>query len=128
MQRVIRRLGFVTDDKIKVIAESMYDELRWENDTHIIQYIAVGSRPNDGLDRRYPKLVQISYRQISEFLLNRFRDFPEKLPTGPIHEQWPDFGRYYGEATRRLITRARADDTPQESLAIVNDYIGIRNR
>jgi hypothetical protein len=126
MQRVIRRLGFVADDQIGTIAESMYDDLRWESDTHIIQYIAVGSRSNDDLGRQYPQLLQITFEQISDFLLRRFRDFPEKLPTGPVHEQWPDFGRYYGEAVRRLDRNT--GNAPQRSLAAVNDYIGVRNR
>lgn len=127
MQRVIRRLGFVPENMVEAIAESMYDELRWESETHVIQYIAIGSRFNDGLERRHPKLVQIGFQQISEFLLHRFRNFPEKLPTGAVHEQWPDFGRYYGEAARRFA-HLQIAEASQSSLVTVNDYIGVINR
>lgn len=102
MQRVIRRLGFAAPDHIEEIAQKMYDDLRWENEHFVLQYVAVGSRFNDGLQVNYPKLVQITFEQIADFLYDRFLNFPEKLPTGPIHEQWPDFGRYYGEKFRHI--------------------------
>jgi hypothetical protein len=103
MQRVIRRLGFVPEAKIEAIAKQMYDILRWESKSEsekfILQYIAVGSRRNDDLQKQFEKLIQVTYDDMADFFLNRFAEFPQKLPPGqaPIHKQWPDFGRYYGE-------------------------------
>lgn len=118
MQRVIRRLGFVQEGEIDNIAADMYDNLRWENQTFVLQYIAVGSRRNESLQERHPKLVQITFDEMSDFFLKRFQDFPEKLPTGPIHIQWPNFGRYYGEAMRSNLHS-------KDSRRIVGEYIGL---
>lgn len=124
MQRVIRRIGFAPEEDLATIANEMYEKLRWENSSHVLQYVAVGSRKNDGLDRRYSHLVQITFQEIDDFLFRRFRDFPEKLPTGPVHEQWPDFGRYYGEAVNRFKSRKDANNS---SFNPVADYIGLKN-
>jgi hypothetical protein len=96
MQRVIQRLGFAEEKEIETIAEEMYRNLRWENETYVLQYLAVGGRVNRQLQGNYKKLVQITWDQISDFLFERFRLFPEKLPDGaPFHPQWPGFARAY---------------------------------
>jgi hypothetical protein len=99
MQRVIRRLGFDQENKINAIADEMYRMLRWEDACHVLQYLAVGRRVNSGVQRKFERLVQITWDGISDFLFERFRSFPEKLPDGaPFHKQWPDFGRAYSAA------------------------------
>lgn len=98
MQRVIRRLGFVDDQSVDAIANDMYNSARWEDDDFVLQYVCVGDRKNDGRQRQFHNLLQIDWGEIAQFLWSRFSDFPEKLPDGgPVHEQWPDFGRAYGE-------------------------------
>ena len=119
MQRVIRRLGFAKDnDEINSIADDMYSHLRWENNNYVLQYIAVGADINKDLKRRYSSLVQITWKDIGKFLFKRFREFPEKLPSDgrPIHSQWPDFGRAYGNCVRRL-------QSDKESIEAVRMYI-----
>lgn len=120
MQRVIRRLGFAAPEHVEKIAQKMYLDLRWEDKHFVLQYVAVGSRFNDGLQVNYPKLVQITFEQIADFLYDRFLNFPEKLPTGPIHEQWPDFGRYYGEKFRHIRGNKGL------SRQVIETYIGSR--
>lgn len=104
MQRVIRRLGFADDAKVETIAAAMYDNLRWEGDGTVLQYVAVGKRRNDGKGRQYPELSQVTWEHIASFLFERFEQFPEKLPSGGrmIHEQWPDFGKDYGRRFRKM--------------------------
>jgi len=104
MQRVIRRLGFARPDDVPPIATAMYQDLRWQDANHILQYITVGERVNDGRQRQYPKLVQITWPEIAGFLFERFSRFPEKLSADRrlIHEQWPAFGRRYGRVFRRM--------------------------
>jgi hypothetical protein len=98
MQRAIRRLGFAQEHELDLIADKMYRELRWENDKYVLQYLSVGPRHNPDLQQTYSQLVQITWDHIGAFLFRRFRDFPEKLPTGrQVHAQWPDFGRAYGQ-------------------------------
>lgn len=97
MQRVIRRLGFLQEPEIENVATSMYNHARWENDQYVLQYVCVGRQLNNNLQQQFNRLVQITWKDIAEFLYKRFKDFPEKLPNGPIHAQWPDFGREYAE-------------------------------
>jgi hypothetical protein len=75
----------------------MYQCARWENDQYVLQYVCVGKQLNNDLQQQFNSLVQITWRNIADFLYKRFKDFPEKLPDGPIHSQWPDFGREYAE-------------------------------
>lgn len=98
MERVIRRLGFAAQEQqVEGIAQAMYSDARWESQSHILQYICVGMKKDRALSAKYRHLVQIDWSDIGNFLLERFGSFPEKLPSGHVHEQWPDFGRKYGE-------------------------------
>lgn len=118
MQRVVRRLGFADERAIQGIATAMYKDLRWEDDKHVLQYVTVGRRRNDGLQRAYPRLVQIMWPEISDFLFERFKAFPEKLSSDGrlIHEQWPTLGRFYGRAVRKIRS-------PEESRKVLWQYV-----
>jgi hypothetical protein len=104
MQRVIRRLGFAGPDQVDDIADAMYSHLRWEGHSEVLQYVSVGKRANEGRQRRYPQLKQIVWDQIADFLFDRFHQFPQKLPFGgrTVHEQWPNFGRFFGKRFRQM--------------------------
>jgi hypothetical protein len=111
MERAIRRLGFAPEDQVAGIAQAMYEHLRWEGPSHVLQYIAMGRRPSHDLARRYPRLRQIMWEQISDFLFRRFSDFPQKLRSGGrVHDQWPDFGKKYGTWFHRMGQRERSVD------------------
>ena len=118
MQRVISRLGFAKVESVDRISQQMYAGLRWEDEDTVLQYVSVGQRINDGLQRSYPKLRQITWDQISDFLFNRFKQFPEKLPDNgrSVHEQWPDFGRRFGKGLRRM-------SSVQDAREFVRQYI-----
>ena len=118
MQRVIRRLGFADPNLAEKIADDMYSHLRWEDDSTVLQYIAIGKRANDGRQRTYPQLKQIVWEQIANFLFDRFQQFPEKLPSDgrTVHEQWPDFGRAFGRRFRKM-------DGQRDARKFVWDYI-----
>jgi hypothetical protein len=98
MQRVIRRLGFAPRQEVEVIAAEFYKTMHIETDGQVLQYVAVGSQRNADLQRQYPRLLQITWRDVGQFLYRRFEAFPQKLPpTGyAVHDQWPDFGKRYG--------------------------------
>ena len=97
MQRVIRRLGFAESARhVDEIAESLYAEAAWKGRSAIIQYICIGGRKNPQLAREHRGLVQIDWAEIGAFFHRRFTDFPEKLPSGYVHDQWPAFGREFG--------------------------------
>ena len=112
MQRVIRRLGFTDPNRVEQIADDMYSQLRWEDESAVLQYVSIGKRANDGRHRTYPRLTQIVWDQIADFLFHRFEQFPEKLPSDGrmVHEQWPDFGRAFGRHFRNMASHTDARD------------------
>jgi hypothetical protein len=118
MQRVINRLGFAKVELVDQVAQQMYAGLRWEDEESVLQYVSVGQRVNDGLQRTHSKLRQITWDQISEFLFARFKQFPEKLPDDgrSVHRQWPDFGRRFGTQVRRM-------SSVQDAREFVRQYI-----
>lgn len=119
MERVVRRLGFAAQEgQVVEVARAMYSEARWEDHNHILQYICVGKKKNNGLSRKYSDLVQINWDDIGSFLYKRFGDFPEKLPSGLVHDQWPDFGKKYGE----WFVRHRSSST-LDSVEFVKNYV-----
>jgi hypothetical protein len=127
MQRVVRRLGFAEESKIEQIAADMYRDLRWENETTVLQYVSVGNRINEGRGNRYPKLLQVTWSEIADFLFDRFRACPEKLPSGElIHQQWPDFGQEYGKQSRRMDGRHQSQDFVSNYIQLGPTEMGCR--
>lgn len=97
MQRVLRRLGFTRDERIiHSAAAALYEHARWEGGSVLVQYICVGGQKSSELATMYDQLIQIDWRQIGEFMFERFSSHPEKTPSGLVHDQWPKFGREFG--------------------------------
>jgi len=96
MQRVIRRMGFAEPEKADEIAEALYNNAKWEGKNYIVQYICIGRYENPEIQKYHINLLQITFADIGKFLRKRHYDFPEKTPDGFIHDQWPEFGRHFG--------------------------------
>ena len=119
MQRVIRRLGFSPDDEVETVAIAMYTNGKWKDEKFVFQYICVGGRKSPELTESYPDLIQIDWDDIGKFLCKRFTQASdEKIPSGKIHEQWPDFGQKYGRWF--VNNRQRSEET---SVCAVKNYI-----
>jgi hypothetical protein len=98
MQRVLRRMGFTPEeDKIEEAASALYGAARWEGNNVIVQYVCFGSEVSASLYEAHESLVQITWAQIGTFLFQRHSGHPEKTPGGFVHDQWPEFGRAFGE-------------------------------
>ena len=85
-----------------------------------LQYICVGAVKSAELETTFPKVMQIVWRDIGKFLAERFGAFPEKLPDGHVHEQWPEFGRKFGEW---FESNRRADDVVNKASGAVERYV-----
>ena len=121
MQRVIRRLGFATnEEQIERIADNMYTSGRYEDDYYVLQYICIGDEKNLKISYQYRNVLQIDWIEIGEFLINRFRSFPEKTPDGQVHEQWPKFGRDFG---KWISLKLRSEISLNISPTIIRHYI-----
>lgn len=120
MQRVVRRLGFASgEEKIEEIAASLYARARWEGPNTVVQYVCVGAQKDPDLHTTHDGLVQIDWDEIGSFLFDRFSDFPEKLPDGMVHEQWPSFGKAYG----KWFSRRRGNVTREQSQRVVAEFV-----
>lgn len=115
MEKVIKRIGFAPEDLIPQIAKSLYDTLQWQNDKFLVQYVAVGKKPNHNLAERFPKLKQLSWSEIAEFIFERFRTFGHLKGS---HAQWPCFAQLFA----RAFLDGRLKHIGQASL-FVEDYI-----
>ena len=121
MQRVIRRLGFARDEReVEDIASAMYAAGRYQDDYYTLQYICVGAEKSAELETTFPKVMQIVWRDIGKFLAGRFGAFSEKLPDGHVHEQWPEFGRKFGEW---FGSNRRADDVVNKASGAFERYV-----
>lgn len=114
MQRVIRRLGFAeSEDEVNSAATALYDHAYWKGEHAIVRYACVGERKNVALAEKYNGLLQVNWSDIGVFLFRRFQAFPEKLPSGQVHAQWPTFGAKFGnwfvKNTHRLTAEAAAE-------------------
>lgn len=92
MERALSRVGFGNRTEINKAAEAMYENLRYEGSNFIVQYFAIGQTKSQELEKKYPKLVQISFDQIAIFLRDRFNNFPEKIPENRNITLWRGFG------------------------------------
>ena len=121
MQRVIRRLGFaLNEEQIERIADMMYTSGRYEDDYYVLQYICIGYEKNLEISHRYRSVVQIDWTQIGNFLIERFKSFPEKTPDGQVHDQWPKFGREFG---KWISLKLRSENPLNVSSTVIRRYI-----
>lgn len=130
MQRVISRIGFVKKTDLNIVSDKIYDEGRYEDENTVLQYICIGNEVNSEVSQTMPSVVQITFNQISDFFVDRFSNHPPKLPMSgrSVHEQWPDFGRHYGEWFRKNIldvkcNRNNTDDKKSKSNIAIKTYI-----
>ena len=98
----------------------MYTSGRYEVDYCVLQYICIGSDKNLEIRHRYRNFLQIDWTEIGEFLINRFKSFPEKNPDGQVHEQWPKFGRDFG---KWISLKLRNENPLNISPTIIRYYI-----
>jgi hypothetical protein len=106
MQRVVRRFGIgENEEKVEAVAAALYERACWRGDAALVQYICIGGEKNPSLQNQHIDLIQIDWRDIGSFLHRRFSEFPEKLPNGYVHDQWPSFGRAYGNWFVRIGRR-----------------------
>jgi hypothetical protein len=98
MEKVIRRIGFASDAMTRAIADSLYQQLFWQNDDYAVQYVAIGTTSNHELTHRFRKLKQLLWPDIAAFLFERFNGFG---PIKGVPPQWPLFGRAFARAFER---------------------------
>lgn len=108
INRALGRTGIFEKSQIESVSDTLYNNYRWEDAQNVIQYFCIGNEIDPSLDNR-GRIVQITYRNIADFLYLRFLNFPEKIPTRlAVDLQWPGFGHdfaYWFDGRRNSISQ-----------------------
>jgi len=75
---------------------------------------------NSELSLKYDNLIQLDWADVGRFMFRRFHGFPEKLPSGLIHHQWPSFAKEYSHWFHK---RAWVEPTEADSVNAIGDYV-----
>jgi hypothetical protein len=117
MERALGRIGCFNRQEVGAAAAEMNKNLRYESQVFVAQYFSFGREKNFDLAARYPRLIQLTFEDIANFLHQRFSKFPEKLPQAIEIDQWPGFGDRF----RTWLSIGRRD--PIQCTRAVSSYI-----
>ena len=95
MERALARVGFGDRSEIAQAGTAMYEHLRYEGKEFVVQYFSVGRTVSSSWKDKYPKLIQITFDEIADFLRDRFNGFPEKIPQERDISLWRGFGNSF---------------------------------
>jgi hypothetical protein len=120
---VIKRFGFVTVGEGRAIADTIAQQLVWEDEARKVVYLCIGSEKNSEV-----YATQITFQDVAAFLVERIGDHPWKLPHHTDALQiWGDFGLNLAEWSRHRIPPycEVTDATKQELAVAITRYIEI---
>jgi len=88
MQKVLCAGGFRPAGQVEGIAAELYQTGIWEDEGLIIRIVCFGAQHNSGLDKSYPAVPQLLWKQdVLPFVYQRFDQY--KLEK-QMHHQWDD--------------------------------------
>lgn len=90
MHRVLHALGAFPDQEISVVANLLYKNGIYENNTHLITLLCFGAQKNPEIGKKYPAVPQILWNDVLAFIFNRFKRY---MMQKSMHPQWDDDGR-----------------------------------
>lgn len=86
MPRAIRALGvFSTEAEVELASDGLYTTGRFTSEQMELGLISIGGRANPTLTEKFPNAVQIVWREMTDFIFDRFNTF-EREKRG--HPQW----------------------------------------
>jgi hypothetical protein len=88
MHRVLYAIGAFSECRVPEVAESLYSDGYYADDMFRVRLFAIGSEKND---RLLPKVVQLTWDEILEFIYVRLTKYREHKAQ---HEQWDNVGKY----------------------------------
>jgi len=90
MQLAIAAAGPFQREKIEEAAEALYDHGVFQDDRFTMMLFCVGRTKNLEIKRRYPKVPQVTWQHILNFIYDRFTIYREQKCR---HPQWDTYGR-----------------------------------
>ena len=123
MSRALQRVGFGNRDEIDRASQEMYDKLRYVGPSFIVQYYSVCSVKSPELSQQYSSLVQVTFDEIADFLHDRFKKFPQKIPEDSDLILWEGFGCEFMRWFERMGWHANGGASNVQCRAAVKRYI-----
>lgn len=90
MQRVLSALGMLAPHEIEYAAREIYDKGHFENQLYYVSMVCFGSDPRDEITEQYPRVPQILWPEVKEFIWNRFSKYRNQKSG---HGQWDEVGK-----------------------------------
>lgn len=90
MQRVLKFIGALEENKIEKAAKAIYNEGKYCDEKYCIKLLMVGKEKNKHLQNKYPAITQIFFDEILGFIWERFNTY--KLVKSS-HPQWDSTGK-----------------------------------
>ncbi|MEN3039228.1 MAG: hypothetical protein ABDI07_08795 [Candidatus Kryptonium sp.] len=92
--KILNALGAFKEDETETVADSLIKSGCYENQTHRIRIIAIGSEKNQEIN---PKVEQLTFEEILNFIYERIDEY-KKVKSS--HHQWDEMGqKLYNYAT-----------------------------
>lgn len=91
MQRVLRAIGAIKHEGVDKIANDLYEQGRAEESIFSVSLLSIGNEINQEIAERFPKVPQITWGQIFDFIYNRLYQFRLQKVS---HGQWDTVGKH----------------------------------
>ena len=104
MRKVLRAVGAFPVDDVGRSADRLYSDGTFSDRRFVISLCCVGARLNAQLRGRYPRVPQITWDHILDFIFGRFKDYSREKAQ---HSQWDENGH-------KLWERAEACTSTEE--------------
>jgi hypothetical protein len=88
IHRILYAVGAFSKRRVPRVAESLYKDAYYSDSKFRVRLFAIGSKRNDNL---LPKIVQLIWDEILEFIYNRMTTYREHKAQ---HDKWDSVGKY----------------------------------
>lgn len=132
LPRAIRALGsFSTEVEVKRASDALYETGRYVSEQMELGLISIGARTNPTLNDKLPNALQIVWREVLEFIFDRFYAYEREKRGHPQwdldgHLLWLAFQEHYNdkeEFTNSLVLLATRADGEE-----IENYIKSKRR
>jgi hypothetical protein len=90
MHRVVSAIGIIPSSIVPAAACTLYSKGFWDNEQWYVTLMCIGSKPNREFAKKFPKIPQVLWPDILDFIFQRFkRYFDQKR----CNSQWDEVGR-----------------------------------
>nr|MBI3611892.1 hypothetical protein [Nitrospirota bacterium] len=90
IQSVLNDLGLFPNTEIQAVAESLYTSGRFDDSNIYCSLFCLGDSENAQLLKQYPLVPQRTWKQVLEFIFQRFETYHKKKAD---HDSWDEIGK-----------------------------------